>query len=473
MKRTVLLLMTFFIVTLFYAKEKPNIVVFIADDAGMDFGCYGNKEIKTPNIDQLAQQGLTFENAFLTASQCSPSRTSMLSGQYAHTVGTEDLHTGIDDTTKLLPSYLSENGYLTGIMLKGHIGNNGMKQFDWYDQGFWPDYVQGKWFDKALDNFETFLNKTDGDPFFLWVGFVDPHRPYIEDKVKANRAPQVNDPKNIKVPPYLVDSDTTKIDLAHYYDEITRMDEQIGSMIELLERRNLRDNTIIIFLSDNGMPFPGAKGTCYDSGVQTPLIFAWDKKIPADKRHKNGLISTIDLSPTILDLAGIEKPQQMYGTSFRQILMDPTAKGRDFVFGERNWHGTDEHIRYVRTEDYKLILNSYIYLPHGTPSDLSTSLSWYELQKKRRNGAITDEQERLFEVPRPRVELYDIQNDPYESENMAFFKNYNHLADSLLKVLDEWRVATNDHPYYERRKGDRVDRVTGLPVNRRESERYE
>jgi arylsulfatase A-like enzyme len=445
-------------------NKKPNIVVFIADDAGMDYGCYGNQGIKTPNIDALAESGLKVEKAFLTAPQSSPSRTSMLSGKFAHTIGTEDLHTGIGDTTKLLPLYLQEAGYYTGIMLKGHIGQHGMEQFNWYDQGFWPDYVKGRWNEKAVDNFRAFIDTAAREPFFLWVGFVDPHRAYQDS---LNGAPEVHSAKDVTVPPYLVDNQLTREDLAHYYDEIHRMDGHIGGMIKVLEEKGLRENTLVVFLSDNGMPFPRAKGTVYDAGVQTPLIFSWKGKIKPGTVYEDELVSTIDLAPTFLDVAGVEIPPDMYGHSIQEIFTKLEAPGRDHVFSERNWHGTDEHIRSVRTKTHRFVLNSYIEVPHGTPSDLSTSPSWYALKALQENKQLSPGQATLFECPRPRVEIYDLEKDPYQLENVADNPEYLGIGKELSKVLDEWREETNDHPYWERIKPDKVDRVTGFPIRKK------
>jgi len=243
----------------FNIKQKPNILVFIADDAGMDYGCYGNPFIKTPNIDALAANGLMVQNAFLTAPQSSPSRTSMLSGCFAHSIGTEDLHAGLNDTTLIVPSYLKQQGYYSGLMLKSHMGSNAMKQFDWTDNGF-NDWLKGEWHNKALSYFNEFLDKSENNPFFLWVAFVDPHRPYTEDPILANRAPEVHNPLNTIVPPFLVDTEQTRIDIAHYYDEIHRMDTYIGLMMQELKKRKLDENTLILYISDNGMPFPRSKG---------------------------------------------------------------------------------------------------------------------------------------------------------------------------------------------------------------------
>lgn len=443
------------------AQSRPNIVVFIADDAGMEYGCYGDSAATTPHIDALAAEGLRFTQAFLTSPQCSPSRTSMLSGQFAHTIGTEDLHTGIDSTTRLLPDYLGEAGYFTGLMLKGHIGQHGMAQFDWYDEGFWPDWVRDNtWNDKALGNFNTFLDQAGEQPFFLWVGFVDPHRPYRVEDRQGGRAPAVADPSQVRVPPFLVDNAKTRVDIADYYNEITRMDAHIGRMMNALEERGLRENTLVLYLSDNGMPFPRAKGTLYDSGLQTPWVWSWPGHFPQGQTY-GGLSSTIDLAPTLLDYAGIERPEEMYGQSLRPALEGPSLPGRKYVFAERNWHGADEHMRSIRTDSHLLILNSYVELPHGTPTDLSSSPSWYALKEARK---LSPAQAWLFKAPRLKIELYDVVADPFQVAPLSGREAHLSTAKRLCNELVEWMKATGDHPPHERRRNDVVDRVSGFPV---------
>jgi arylsulfatase A-like enzyme len=445
-------------------ENPPNILVFVADDAGMDFGAYGNDQIHTPNIDRLAANGLMFENAFLTSSQCSPSRTSMLSGLFAHTIGTEDLHTGLSDTTRILPNYLGAKGYFTGIMLKAHIGSNGIDQFDWYDEGFRPDYVEGRWFDKAQDNFKKFLDRGGERPFFMWVGFVDPHRPYAQrESVEANRAPRVNDSGNVEVPPYLVDSPGTREDLAHYYDEITRMDQQIGEFITVLERQDRKKNTLIVFLSDNGYPFPRGKATLYDDGIQTPLIFSWPGKIGEELSY-SGLTSTIDLAPTLLDIAGIGVPEQMYGKSLKPILWDQSIPGRKYVFAERNWHNTDAHMRAVRTANYKLIINGYTNRQFPITAGYGGVKSWTDLLEARENMSLTPAQTRIFEYPRPKSEFYDLRNDPYETRNLAVEPEYQEMFQEMRNAMSNWKEATRDYPPHMKRKGDNTDRTTGYNI---------
>ncbi|MCH7703179.1 MAG: sulfatase-like hydrolase/transferase, partial [Planctomycetes bacterium] len=213
----------------------------LADDAGWrDFGCYGNEHIRTPNIDRLARSGLKADNAFLTIPQCSPSRISVLTGKYPHATGAEDLHAPLPVDQILIPTYLKRAGYYTGHMRKTHYGPNGMKQFDWYSDG--------------LVDFPDFIDASGDKPFFLWVGFSDPHRPYQDNTID-----KPHDPANVDIPPWLADTPETRADIARYYDEISRMDGVIGTYIKELKKRKLLDNTLIVFFSDNGEPFPRAE----------------------------------------------------------------------------------------------------------------------------------------------------------------------------------------------------------------------
>lgn len=421
----------------------PNILIFLADDAGWrDSGAYGNDAIRTPSIDGLAESGLLFENAFLTIAQCSPSRISILTGKYPHATGAEDLHMPLPSNEIILPTYLQQLGYFTGHMRKTHYGPNGERQFQWYSNN--------------VNDFDQFLDEAGDRSFFLWVGFTDPHRPYEPGAINPP-----HDPVTVKVPPYLVDTPETRADLALYYDEISRMDGHIGQFLEELDRRNLRENTLIIYLSDNGMPFPGAKGTVYDEGIHTPLILSWPSRIQSGTRYK-GLTSVIDLAPTLIDIAGGIPPATMQGQSIKNVLTDQSVPGCEYVFSERNWHDCDEHIRSVRSDRYKVIRNAYIELPHGTPADASSSPTWYSLLAAKNEGTLTPAQARIFQVPRPRVELYDLEHDPWELNNLAGHPDYAEIGGKLLRVLDDWIKETGDFPPYLRRRDDHTDRITGI-----------
>lgn len=429
----------------FGQADPPNILVFLVDDVGWDdFGCYGNEAIRTPNIDSLAAGGLLCRNAFLTTPQCSPTRISALTGKYAHTTRTEDLHTPLPEGERILPAYLREAGYFTGSMRKTHYGPEGEKQFDWYSQDL---------------DFGKFLDETQDKPFFLWVGFRDAHRPYEPGAVDPP-----HDPAQVKVPPYLVDDLTTREDLALYYDEIARMDGDIGRCIEELRRRGKIDNTLIVYFNDNGRPFPRAKGSLYDSGIRTALLFQWPAKIKAGAVHE-GLSSVIDLAPTLLEAAGTPIPEAMQGTSMLPRLFEPDLPGRDAVFSERNWHNCDEHMRSVRTMRYKLIRNAYTDLPHGTPADLSRSPSWRSLKELKDRGELAPEQSQIFQVPRPDLELYDVESDLWELHNLADDPGSNEVLKTLEAQLDRWIAETDDFPPTERRREDDTDRFTGIKLH--------
>jgi N-sulfoglucosamine sulfohydrolase len=432
------------------SETQPNIVVLVADDLGWrDLGVYGNRAVRTPNLDRLARSGLRVVHAVVTSPQCSPSRISILTGKYAHATLTEDLHTPLPEGERILPSFLQKQGYFTGMMAKTHIGPHGDRQFQWYSP-------------RLSEALPEFLDSAGTRPFFLWVGFHDPHRPY-ESSTSRKR----NHPLRAVVPPYLIDGPETHADLARYYDEIGRMDAEIGRMLAELDRRRLRDNTLVVFLSDNGAPFPREKGTLYDSGIRTPLILSWPKTIPANSVYEQGLVSTVDLAPTILELAGVTPPAGLQGRSFRALLTQPASyPGRDYVFSERNWHDCDEHQRALRTTRFKLIrTDAYTELPLCTAADVGTSPSFRALRVQAQAGRLTAAQQRLFEAPRARLELYDLTKDPWEIHNVAGDSAYAETMFRLAKVLQDWIEDSGDFPAAYRVRDDHTDRITGVPFS--------
>lgn len=425
-------------------NEPPNFLVFVADDAGArHFGCYGNRSIRTPNIDRLSEEGLTCDKAMLTTPQCSPSRISLLTGKYPHTTRAEDLHMPLPAGHTTVAGYLRDAGYVTGHMQKRHEGPHSDRQFDWYDPG--------------LEKFPDLLDAAGSRPFFLWVAFDDPHRPYQDGTIA-----RPHEPEAVEVPPYMADTAETRADLARYYDEIGRMDEAVGRFMDVLRRRALERQTLVIFLSDNGAPFPREKGTVYDAGVRTPLIFRWPGVVPVGRRH-GGLMSVIDLAPTLLELAGVGTAMDLQGQSFAAGLRDPGAlRSRSAAFSERNWHDSDEHIRSVRTGRYRLVHNAYVELPFGSPADVSASPSWRALYERKQANRLTGAQSLLFQSPRPEIEFYDIDRDPFEIDNLAPRPEYQPAIAEHFALLQEWRKATHDFPPERRRRAGYVDRVTGV-----------
>ena len=427
-----------------YGAPPPNILVLLADDVSWhDLGVMGNDAVQTPNLDALAEGGLLCTNMFLTIPQCSPSRISVLTGRYPHATGAEDLHMPLPEGTRILPSYLQDAGYFTGHMRKTHYGPNGDKQFQWYS--------------RDVAKFPEFLDEAGDRPFFMWVGYIDAHRGYEEGAFDPP-----HDPDTVKVPPYLVDDEATRKDLALYYDEIARLDRNSGAMIDELKRREKFENTLIVYFTDNGMPFPRAKGTLYDSGIGTPMIVSWPAKIGAGTKH-GGLSSVVDLMPTLLEAAGL-KPDDavsdLHGESMLSRWLNPALPGREYVFSERNWHDNDEHMRSVRTDRYKLIRNAYLDMPHGTAMDLARSPSFQSLLAGKKAGTLTPAQAMLFDAPRPRIELYDVEADPWETKNLAETETGRPIAAELEVVLEAWCARTGDFDPKYRRRADQLDRQT-------------
>jgi arylsulfatase A-like enzyme len=430
----------------------PNVIVFVGDDLGWrDTGPYGNSAIRTPHIDRLARSGLRVERAFGTSPQCSPSRISILTGRYPHATGTEDLHMPLPEAERILPSYLRERGWFTGHMAKTHYGPAAERQFQWYSP-------------ETESAFPAFLDAAGARPFFLWVGFHEPHRPY-----RPGAVPEPHAPASVTVPPHLADTPETRSDLALYYDAIARSDRAIGDMVAELERRKLRDNTLIVFLSDNGAPFPREKGTLYDSGTRTPLILSWPKVVPAGAVYDRGLVSTVDLAPTILDLAGATPPEVMQGRSIRALLTAASSyEGRTYVFSERNWHDCDEHQRSVRTGRFKLIrTDAYTGLPLCTAADIGASPSFLALRALAKAGRLSAAQRPLFQAPRPRLELYDLEADPWELRNLADEPAHAKVVRELAEVLQQWIEESGDFPASYRVRDDNTDRMSGVQFSTR------
>ncbi len=448
------------------SAARPNVVLFIADDlAWDDSGAYGNPKVGTPHLDRLAREGLRFTRAFVTISSCSPSRSSMITGRYPHNTDAEQLHWPLPAEQVTFVEKLKAAGYWTAASGKWHLGAAVKNRFDVVDDpgesGFQTDPKTGKMLAKddsgAAGWLPTMQQRPKDKPFFLWFAALDPHRDYVENSI-ANP----HKPADVIVPPHLPDTPEVRSELALYYDEIARLDENVGKVIAELERQGVADNTLILFISDNGRPFPGAKTTMYDSGIHTPLIARWPNKI---RRGivADGLVSSVDLAPTILQLAGVAIPPTVQGKSFMPMLTNPKAKTRDAIYAEKNWHDYEDRVRAVRTERYKYIRNDYPDLA-GTPSaDAGRSPTMDALRRLHQEGKLTAHQSRIFQQPRPAEELYDVVADPHEMNNLATNPGYAKTLIELREKLKTWGRETAD-VLPARRTPDEFDRATGRPL---------
>ena len=415
--------------------KAPNVVVFIADDVSWnDFGCYGNKFVKTPNINSLAKQGVRFDNAILTASSCSPSRISIMTGRYPHNTGAAELHTEPTADFASIGSVLKNKGYYTGQAGKWHMGDLLRKGFHRIydkrgDNGFGGE-------DKWVASIEE---RDKNKPFFFWFASYDAHRGWGE-----NDFTNTHDPKGIEVPLTLVDNDSTRIDLVNYYDEIKRFDYSIGKVIEKLKEQGVYENTLLIILSDNGRPFPRDKTRLYDSGMKTPFIVHWPIGI-AKGAVSNSLISSIDLAPTILDICKAAIPKSFQGKSFRSLFRKPKKEFRKYAFAEHNWHDHEAHERMARTKDFIYILNSRPNLPNQGPADALSSASFRSLLKENKDNNLTKAQRDVFMMPRPTEELFNVKNDALQLNNTIGNSRYTSIENKLRNVLQKWMKRTGDN----------------------------
>lgn len=445
----------------------PNVVLIIADDVSFDdLGAYGNPFVRTPNIDNLAKTGIKFNNAILTTSSCSPSRISIITSRYPHNTGAAELHTQPKVDFESMASRLKAKGYYTGQAGKWHMGKLLRRGFD-------RIYKKHKEIgDGGEDKWIPSLKERDKDkPFFFWFAALDAHREWGE-----NRFSNTHDPEEIEVPATLVDDDSTRTDLARYYDEIKRFDFHIGEIVKELKKQEVYDNTVIIVMADNGRPFPRDKTRMYDSGIKTPLIIHWPEYIEGGS-ESNSLVSSIDIAPTVLDICGIESPGSFQGRSFKKILNHPDKDFRNYAFAEHNWHDYEAHERMVRTKDHLYILNFRPELPNQGPLDIVNSPSFRSLAEAKKEGKLTSAQSDIFMAPRPTEELFVLKDDPLQIRNGIHekslkgekLKGRNELIRSQLRsVLMEWMKETGDNvpdqltkDWYTRDTGEKIKENAG------------
>jgi arylsulfatase A-like enzyme len=445
---------------------RPNVVLIIADDmAWDDSGTYGNRKVRTPNIDRLAREGLRFSRAFVTISSCSPSRASLITGRYPHNTDAEQLHWPLPPEQVTFVEKLKAAGYWTAASGKWHLGEAVKDRFNFVDDpgeaGFQTDPKTGKMLaqdDSGAAGWIPVMRQRPPDkPFFLWLAALDPHRDYVENSI-----PNPHRPADVTVPPYLPDTLEVRQELALYYDEITRLDGNVGKVIAELERQGVAENTLILFISDNGRPFPRAKTTLYESGIRTPLLARWPRVIRRGG-VADGLVSSIDIAPTILQLAGVEIPPTVQGKSFTATLTNPKAFTRDAIYAEKNWHDYEDRARAVRTARYKLIRNDYPDLPLTTSADSGRSPTMDAIRRLREMGKLTPEQARIFRTPRPTEELYDVVADPHEFKNLATDPRYAQTLAELREKLNRWGRETDDR-LPACRTPDEFNRETGQPL---------
>lgn len=463
---------------------RPNIVLFVSDDHGQDAGCYGNPVVKTPHLDQLAREGTLYRHAFCTTASCSASRSVILSGLHNHANGQfghahSFHHFFTYSSVRSLPVILAEHGYRTGRIGKLHVQPAEVYRFEVE----LPSAQGHRNPVRMAENCRQFVADRRA-PFFLYFCPTDPHRSgqkvtdhperpdaFGNGPAYAGVTEVVYDPREVIVPPWMPDNAASRAELAQYYQSVSRIDQGLGRLIQVLKETGQYENTLLIYTSDNGAAMPGSKTTLYEPGMRLPLVV----RSPAAQRRglvTSAMVSWVDFTPTILDFAGVRevlapplvvgergdgarkvapsKPERrvryaFHGRSFRTTLEQADPEGWNEVFASHTFHEITMYypMRVIRTDRYKLILNLAHPLPYPFASDIFESATWQSVLGAGPEGRYGKRRIADF-LHRPRYELYDLRNDPDELVNLAQKPEYAETFQDLSARLRAFQERTGD-----------------------------
>lgn len=463
-------------------SSRPNILIVIYDDQSWPHaGAYGDRTVETPAFDRIADQGVLFTHAFCPASQCSPSRAALLTGLNIWQLAEVGTHASLFPLRfTAYTDVLESNGYIIGFTGKPWSPGS------WRDSGRSRNPVGPEFNERTLEppskfisatnyagNFKDFLSqRPTGVPFHFWIGCREPHRDY--DPGSGRRAGKV--PSQVKLLASWPDDPEIRSDMLDYKLEIDWFDQQLAKCLDILDDTGEKDNTLIIVTSDNGMPFPRAKATLYDSGTRIPLAIQWPSRIPGN-RVVDDLVSLIDLAPTIIEAVGLDTPKEVAGKSLLPLLesaksgiLDPK---RDYVLlgKERHNYARPDNVGYptraIRNREYLYIRN---YKPNRWPvGDPPYYLCHTKMINPTKDFIISHAREdafsrfyRLAYQKRPAEELYHVSEDPDCIHNLATVPENDPIRKSLASKLDELLLEQGDprslskgdvfesYPYYQR-----------------------
>ncbi|MDP7441550.1 MAG: sulfatase [Verrucomicrobiota bacterium] len=449
--------------------ERPNILLVLSDDHSVPHvGAYGDANCQrlnlTPNLDAFAAEGMRFDRAYTTAPQCAPSRISIFAGRSPVALSATRFAQPARPGTLLLTDALRAEGYWVGVdgrnqHLEGkrkdapHVvdelekmsvrGEHFEGRFDHFIPGA---STKGEHLAKVPDMLDSALDKVpEGKPFFLYFGFNQPHRKWGDDHEGI-------EPTKLKLPPDWPDLPEVRLDYARYLAEVRDLDRGFGLLLETLEKRGLSENTLVVFMGDNGEALLRGKGTLYGRGLHVPLMVRWPEKIKPGT-ESDVLVSGEDFAPTLLAAVGMDAPVEMTGVNFLPALLGNSFTGREQVFAERGWHSGPitrsdgfDLSRSITTKRYNFIYNA---IPERgyTPVDMAKkNAAWNAIKAARESSDLSELHERLyFDSPRPVFELYDLENDPYEMNNLADTEAVREVEEDLREKLDRWMVREGDY----------------------------
>ncbi|HUV64547.1 MAG TPA: sulfatase [Sedimentisphaerales bacterium] len=438
-------------------QKRPNILLMTADDMNWSApGCFGGRTPDiTPNIDRLASEGMRFEHAHITIAVCQPSRSALMTGRYPHRNGAEGFEP-IDTSVPTLVEQFQTAGYLNGILGKvTHLAPR--EKFKWdMAQDFkelgngrnpqlYYKYTRG-FFDQAAEQ---------GKPFFLMANSHDPHRPFhgSDQEQKSFAAvlstipapSRVYKPEEIEVPGFLPDLPDVRKEIAQYYCSVRRCDDTVGAVMRALRESGLAGNTLVMFLSDNGMALPFAKTNCYLNSTRTPWIAVWPGRTKPGLVDKQHFISGIDFMATALDAAGVSPPKGMDGTSFLPVLLGKRQPQRDKVFTQ--FHETSGKNRYpmrcVQNQRFGYIFNPWSDGQRIFRNESQAGLTFNAMKAAAGTNDSVAARVKLFQY-RIVEEFYDFRNDPDALHNLIDDPGHREEIQNMREALLEWMRKTGD-----------------------------
>jgi arylsulfatase A-like enzyme len=403
-----------------------NVLLVHWHDLGRYLGAYGHDDVRSPRLDQLAAEGILFTRAHATAPLCSPSRGSLFTGRYPQSNGLVGLaHHGWEYRAgvRTLPSLLSESGWHTALFGMQHEtsfpGRLGYDEFD----------VSNSYCEYVVDEAVRWLAAPPEKPFLLVTGFFETHRPYPRDRYDPA------DAETVDLPDYLPDRPDVREDLADFYGSITVADAAVGQLLDALAETGLDRDTWVVFLTDHGPALPRAKSTLYDAGTGIAMVVRPPTRLTSEQHVYDDLFSGVDLVPTLLDLLGVEIPDDVEGMSHADALRQQTDEPvRDAVYTTKTYHDSFDPIRAIRTTEFSYIENYAARPLLDLPLDIEQSAP---------GRAVAP----LSATPRPSRELYDLRSDPTERNNLLIGEvsaAAEATANELAMLLNDWRVKTND-----------------------------
>lgn len=427
------------------AKSKPvprHLIVLVSDDQSrLDMSGSGNPDCQTPNLDRLAQSGARFERGYVVVGVCKPSRSALYTGLYPHNNGATGF-VPVRDDVRTWCELLQPETCGTGMI--GKLNVKPVSKFR-FEKWVAPKKVgDARTTDAVAGALREMIRGFGERRMALVVNLKDPHRPFREPLVDEDPAtPIPHDPAKIHIPAKFADTPETRAELAHYYDFLWRLDRTIGAVLDVLEETGIAKDTLLVMTSDNGRPFPFAKTTLYEAGINVPFLVRWPGVIEPGTRS-DALVSLVDLLPTALDMFGVDPQAPLDGHSLLPLLRGEVPSVRERFVGEHTEHlsGKPNPARSIRDARFKYIRN-YPTAEDFANNVLEFSMTWKSWMKVAKDDPALRERMQRF-MRRPPEELFDLQADPDELHDLAGDPAQAETLARLSRELDEWMRATKD-----------------------------